>query len=177
MLFSPQFCFIKGVYFTKSGGSQMVKVFNLFTPVLALVALAMFAGHVVKADDSATSQPSANGGVTVTVLDSDGNAAAKVSVQIFAQKPAADSDADAGAKPKKGKALARGRTDSDGKYTFSGLADGDYRIAASVKKTGAKGSGTASVTDSASSATVTINLSAGNEGGGNGGATTAPSQN
>jgi 5-hydroxyisourate hydrolase-like protein (transthyretin family) len=145
--------------------SSRVRVVHWFAPVIALVALALFAGHVVKADDAATSQPSAaTGSITVTVLDPDGNPAAKVALQLFPQAPAADDSADA--KPKKPKALAKGRTDADGKFTFPNLASGDYRVTAALKKSGTKGSGTASVTDAAPSATLTINLA--------GAATTAP---
>jgi 5-hydroxyisourate hydrolase-like protein (transthyretin family) len=142
----------------------MSRFFQLSTLVLALAALALFTSRSVKADDAATSQPS-SGSITVTVNGADGNPAAKVAVMLF---PAAKTD-DADAKPKKAKALARGRTDSDGKFTFQNVANGDYTINASIKKTGAKGTTTATVSDSASAANVTISLE--------GGATTAPANN
>ena len=138
----------------------MIRLLNIFTPVVALCALALFSARVVKADDSATSQPSATtGSIAVTVLDSDGNPAAKVAVQLFPQQKSAD-DQGTDAKPKKAKALARGRTDKDGKYTFENLASGDYEVRATIKKTGAKGNGTVSVTDAAPAATLTINMEA-----------------
>jgi 5-hydroxyisourate hydrolase-like protein (transthyretin family) len=138
----------------------MIRLLNIFAPVVALCALALFSVHVVKADDSATSQPSATtGSIAVTVLDSDGNPAPKVAVQLFPQPKSSD-DQGADTKPKKGKALARGRTDKDGKYTFENVATGDYEVRASIKKTGVKGNVTVSVTDAASAATLTINLEA-----------------
>ena len=143
----------------------MSRVIHLFTPVLALVALALFSSHIVKADDAATSQPSASGSIAVTVLDPDGNPAPKAALQLY---PMTKSD-DADAKPKRGKSLAKGKADADGKYTFDKLASGDYLVSASVKKAGTKGTATATVSDSAPSASVTINLAAA--------ATTAPSEN
>jgi 5-hydroxyisourate hydrolase-like protein (transthyretin family) len=138
----------------------MIRLLNIFAPVVTLCALALFSVHVVKADDSATSQPSATtGSIAVTVLDSDGNPAAKVAVQLFPQPKSSD-DQGTDTKPKKGKALARGRTGKDGTYTFENVATGDYEVRASIKKTGAKGNGTVSVTDSAAAATLTINLAA-----------------
>jgi hypothetical protein len=142
----------------------MARLIQLFTPVLALVALALFSVQMVNADDAATSQPSANSGsISVTVLDPDGNAAAKAALQLY---PLTKSD-DADAKPKRGKSLAKGKADADGKYTFSNLASGDYLVSASLKKINAKGTATASITDSAASASVTINLAT---------ATTAPAE-
>jgi hypothetical protein len=140
---------------------------QLFTPVLALVALALFSSHIVKADDAATSQPSATGSISVTVLDPDGNAAPKAALQLY---PMIKPD-DAGEKPKRGKSLAKGKADADGKYTFSNLANGDYLVSASVKKAGTKGTANATVSDSASSPAVTINLAAAAA------PTTAPAEN
>jgi hypothetical protein len=140
----------------------MSRLIHLFTSVLALVALAVFSSHIVKADDAATTQPS--GSIAVTVLDPDGNPAPKAALQLYPMTKSEDADA----KPKKGKALAKGRTDADGKYTFANVAAGDYQISGSVKKAGTKGTATATVSDSAPNASVTINLA--------GAATTAPAE-
>jgi Carboxypeptidase regulatory-like domain len=152
----------------------MLRLFRSFSPVVCLVTLAIFASHAVKADDTSTTQPSASGSIVVTVLDADSKPVEKARVQIFAKKKAADTD-DNAAKPAKPKALARGATDEDGKYTFSGLASGDYKINASLKKTGGKGTATVSITDDAPNGAVTINFSA-PAGDSAGGATTAPAQ-
>ncbi|MGD0769305.1 MAG: carboxypeptidase-like regulatory domain-containing protein [Tepidisphaeraceae bacterium] len=150
----------------------MFRSINSVALAFALFALAVFASHAVKADDSATSQPSAsNGSITVTVVDSDSKPVAKASLKLYAKKKKSDSQ-DAGATPTKAKALASGRTDADGKFTFSGLASGDYKVNASFKKTGSKGSATVSVTDDSANPTITINLATADSG--NGGATTAP---
>jgi 5-hydroxyisourate hydrolase-like protein (transthyretin family) len=141
--------------------------------VACLISLAIFASRSTRAQDSATSQPSAaSGTIAVTVLDSSGQPVTKARVQLYARKkPAAAASGDP---PAKNKAIARGSTDEDGKFTFENVADGEYRVAASVRKTGSKGSSTVSVTDDAPNPTVTINLSEGNSDSG-GGATTAPS--
>jgi len=151
----------------------MVRSIRLFSPVVCLIALAFLASHVVKADDTAATQPSAaNGSIAVTVLDSDGKPVVKARVQLFAKKKVTEGDDAGAAKPKP---MARGSTDEDGKFTFSSVASGEYRVAASYRKTGSRGSASVSVTDDASNATVTINLSAPSDNGGGGGATTAPS--
>lgn len=151
----------------------MIRIFKWIAPALALGALALFSGRMVKADDAATTQPSStSGSIVVTVVGSDGNPVPKASVRLYAGKK--KSDADAEGESKKHEVLARGKTDDDGKYTFSGLASGEYKINASLKKAGAKGSGTVAITDDAPNATITINLEVTD--GGNGSATTAPSQ-
>jgi hypothetical protein len=149
----------------------MIRTLNLFSALLALCVVAIFSSHLVKADDSATSQPSATtGSIAVTVLDADGNPA-RARLQLFAQttQPSSD-DQDADAKPKKAKPMKTGRAAKDGTFTFENIPTGDYLVKASVKKTGAKGSGTVSVTDATPAATLTINLD-----GGTAAATTAPS--
>ncbi|MGD0389675.1 MAG: carboxypeptidase-like regulatory domain-containing protein [Tepidisphaeraceae bacterium] len=149
----------------------MFRSINSLALGLALFALAALASHAVKADDSPTSQPSAsNGSITVTVLDSDGKPIVKASLKLYAKKKKSESQ-DAGGTPSKPTALATGKTDDDGKYTFSGLASGEYKINASYKKTHSKGSATVSVTDDAANPTITINLATADSGD----ATTAPS--
>ncbi|HEX4052705.1 MAG TPA: carboxypeptidase-like regulatory domain-containing protein [Tepidisphaeraceae bacterium] len=151
----------------------MMRIFKWIAPALVLGALALFSGRMVKADDAATTQPSStSGSIVVTVLGSDGNPVPKARLKLHAAKK--KSDANAEGESGKPKALASGKTDDDGKFTFSGLASGEYKVNASLKKAGAKGSGTVNVTDDAPNATITINLEVTD--GGNGGATTAPSQ-
>ncbi|MGD0464170.1 MAG: carboxypeptidase-like regulatory domain-containing protein [Tepidisphaeraceae bacterium] len=150
----------------------MFRLVNSFAPVVALIALAMFASHAVRADDAPASQPSSpSGSIVVTVLDSSGKPVVKASVKLYNKKK--KSDVDANGETKKPKAISTGKTDEDGKYTFSGLASGDYKINASYKKTGSKASATVNITDDAPNGTVTINFAAVDAG--NGGATTAPS--
>jgi uncharacterized surface anchored protein len=146
----------------------MLRLLNSFAPVAALIALAMFTSRAVRADDAPASQPSSNGSIVVTVLDSGGNPVEKASVKLYPKKKKSEANAD-GAKPK---AMAAGKTDEDGKFTFSGLAIGDYKINASFKKTGSKASATLDLTDDAPNGAVTINFAA--PAGGTGGATTAP---
>jgi hypothetical protein len=151
----------------------MLRMFKLCSPALCLLALAIFATHAVKADDTATTKPSdSNGSIVVTVLDSDSKPVAKARVQLFTKKKATEGDDAAPAKPK---ALARGSTDDDGKFTFSSLASGEYKVNASVKKAGTKGTATVSITDDAPNGTVTINLSAPADAG-NGAAPVAPAK-
>ena len=141
---------------------------------LALLSLAIFSGRPVRADDSSTTQPSSgSGSITITVLDSSNNPVVKASVRLFAKQKPADSDSDNGA-PAKPKAVATGKTDEDGKYTFSDVAPGDYKINATQKKTHGKGSVQVSVTSDAPNPSVTITFAAPEDSGG-GGATTAPS--
>ena len=145
----------------------MFRSINSLALFLALSALTVFAAHAVKADDAATSQPSSsNGSITVTVVDSDSKPVAKASLKLYAKVKKSDSDA-------KPKALDSGKTDADGKYTFSGLANGDYKINASFKKTHSKGSATVSVTDDSANPSITITMASADAG--NTGATTAPS--
>jgi len=139
----------------------MFRSINSVALALSLFALAVFASHAVKADDAATSQPSAStGSVTVTVVDSDNNPVNKVSVKIYTKVEGHS------------KALNSAKTDKDGKYTFSALANGDYKVTAS-KKTIGKGSANVSVTDDSANPSVTITLASADAG--NSGATTAPS--
>jgi 5-hydroxyisourate hydrolase-like protein (transthyretin family) len=149
----------------------MFRLLNSFAPVAALVALAMFAAHAVRADDAPASQPSSpSGTIVVTVLDSGGKPVEKASVKLYNKKKKSEADADGA--PKKPKAISTGKTDEDGKYTFSGLASGMYKINASYKKTGSKASATLAITDDAPNGAVTINFAAEGD---SGGATTAPS--
>jgi hypothetical protein len=149
----------------------MSKWMNSIAMAMALLALAVFAGKAVKADDSSTTQPSsANGSITVTVLDSSNNPVVKANVKLYAKHKPAESDADNGA-PAKPKAIAAGKTDEDGKFTFSDVAPGEYKVNATHKKTGGKGSVQVSVTSDALNPTVTITFAAEDTGG----ATTTPS--
>jgi len=137
----------------------MFRSINSVALVLAAFALAVLASHAVKADDSATSQPSAsNGSITVTVVDPDSNPVNKVTVKIYTKVEGHS------------KALNSAKTGKDGKCTFSALANGDYKLTASKKSIG-KGSATVSVTDDAANPTITINLATADSGD----ATTAPS--
>jgi hypothetical protein len=150
----------------------MSRLIRWFSPLAFLVALAVFASHAVRADDAATTQPSAaTGSIIVTVLDSDSNPIVKARVQLYPQVKKSDSDDAAPAKPK---AIARAYTGDDGKYTFENVAAGDYKVNASFKKTGSKGSAKVSVTADALNPEITITLAAPATDSG-GGATTAPS--
>jgi Carboxypeptidase regulatory-like domain len=159
----------------------MLRLIRWFSPVVCLIALAVFASHMAKADDAATSQPSgatsqpsaATGSIVVTVLDSDSNPVVKARVQLYPKKKPSDSD-DAGAAPAKPKAIARAYTGDDGKFTFENVAPGDYKVNASFKKTGSKGSASTSVTADALNPEITITFAAPSTDNG-GGATTAPS--
>jgi 5-hydroxyisourate hydrolase-like protein (transthyretin family) len=136
----------------------MFRSINSLALVLGLFALAALASHAVRADDSATSQPSAgNGSVTVTVVDSDGKPVNKVTVKIYSKVEGHS------------KALTNAKTDKDGKYTFSALANGDYKVTASKRSIG-KGSATVSVSDETANPSITITLAPADTGG----ATTAP---
>jgi Carboxypeptidase regulatory-like domain len=146
-----------------------IRILKWVAPVLALAALALLSGRTVQADDAATTQPStASGSIVVTVVGSDSNPIAKASVKLYAKK--SKSDAAQQAEAKKHHPLDRGKTDDDGKYTFSALASGQYKINASDKQSGTKGSATVSLTDDAPNATVTITLDTPDAG-----ATTKPS--
>jgi hypothetical protein len=148
----------------------MLRSLRWIAPALALCALAMFSNRLVRAQDAPASQPSSgNCSVVVTVLDSDSKPVSKASVKIYEKRKKSNADGSS-TRPK---AFATGKTDEDGKFTFSGLANGDYKINASFRKTGAKGSETVSVTDDAPNASITINLAVPDSG--TAGATTAPS--
>jgi hypothetical protein len=136
---------------------------------LTVVALGFFAIHTVRADDAATTQPTASAGsITVTVLDSSSNPVHKASVKLYSTAKSTDSDDNADAKPK---AVGSGKTDEDGKFTFPNVASGDYRVSASMKKIHGKGSADVTVSTDAPNPTVTITFAAADTGG----ATTAPS--
>jgi hypothetical protein len=152
----------------------MSRLINSLALTLTVLALGFLSARSVKADDSSTTQPSAStGSITVTVLDSSNNPVVKANVRLYAKpKPAGDSDDNGGA-PAKPKAVASGKTDDDGKFTFSDVAYGDYRVRATQKKTGGKGQEQVSVTSDAPNPTVTITFAAPEDNGG--GATTAPS--
>ena len=124
----------------------MFRSINSVALFLAMGALMAWAVHTAKADDSASSQPSAgNGSITVTVQDSDGNPVNKASVKLYIKVQGHS------------KALTTAHTDQDGKVTFSGLANGDYKVNASKKSSG-KGSATVSVSDDTANPSITINL-------------------
>jgi len=146
----------------------MFRKIALLSPVMCLMALALLVSHPVKADDTATSQPS--GSISVTVVDSDGKPVNKAHVQLMVpKKKAAEGDDAAPAKPKP---IAKGVTDEDGKFTFDNVAVGDYRVNANLKK-GGKGNAKVSVTADSLNPSVTITFAAPADAGG--GATTAPS--
>jgi hypothetical protein len=150
----------------------MLRLISWCSPVVCLIALAIFASHAARADDAATSQPSAaTGSIIVTVLDSDSNPLVKARVQLYPQVKKSGGDDAAPAKPK---AIAKAYTGDGGKYTFENVAAGDYKVNASFKKTGSKGSAKVSVTTDALNPDITITLSAPSTDSG-GGATTAPS--
>jgi len=89
----------------------MSRLIRWFSPLAFLVALAVFASHAVRADDAATTQPSAaTGSIIVTVMDSDSNPIVKARVQLYPQVKKSDSDDAAPAKPK---AIARAYTGDD----------------------------------------------------------------
>jgi hypothetical protein len=157
----------------------MTRWMNTAALTLTILALGFFASRSVRADDSASTQPSASaatqpsdatGSITVTVLDSSSNPVHKATVRLYSTaKPA---DADDNAAPAKPKAVASGKTDEDGKFTFPNLATGDYRVRATMKKTGGKGSADVAVSSDTLNPTVTITFAAPAD---SGGATTAPS--
>jgi hypothetical protein len=157
----------------------MSRLIRSFFPAVCLIALVVFAFHPVKADDTATTQPSdaatqpsaVTGSIAVTVLDSDSKPVVKARLNLYAKKKPAAEDGDAA--PVKAKAIAKGRTDEDGKFTFEDVAAGEYRVSASLKSAGTKGSETVSVTSDALNPEVTITMSAPSTDSG-GGATTAP---
>ena len=151
------------------------RMFRWILPALAIVALAMLSNQPVRADDGATTQPSsttqpseANGSIVVTVVGSNNSPVEKASVKLYAKKSKTDTAEQADAK--KHTVLARGKTGEDGKFTFSSLASGEYKINASDKESGAKASTTVTLTDQSPSQTVTITLDTGS-----GNATTSPS--
>ena len=149
----------------------MSRWLNSFTLALALLALGIFAAHTVRADDAPTTAPSGpTGSISVTVLDSSSNPVVKANVKLYAKHPKSDSD-DAGTPPAKPKAIATGKTDDDGKFTFDNVAPGDYKVNASHKKTGGKGSVQVTVSSDTLNPSVTITFAAEDTGG----ATTAPS--
>jgi hypothetical protein len=137
----------------------MLRKLKWIAPALVLAMVALFCGRSLRADDTATSQPSAtaNGSITVNVLDSTGKAAAGARVQLRAARPRGGDSSTT--RP----AAVTGTADSNGSYTFSGVAPGSYSVSASVKGVGR---GRARVTlaegenGAASTATVTVNLAA-----------------
>jgi hypothetical protein len=139
-------------------------------PVVGLLVLGFFASHVVRADDSATTQPAAAGSITVSVVDGDGKPVKNAKLNLYSRKNVSEGDQGAESKPK---ALAKSKTDREGKHTFENLSTGDYRITATSKKTGSKGSARVSLTDASQTAEVTITLASPADD--NNGATTAPS--
>ena len=154
---------------------------RLFSPAAFLIALAVFASHSVRADDAATSEPSAatsqpaaaTGSIAVTVLDSDSQPVPKARLNLYPpKKVSADGDDTPPVKPK---AIAKGRTDDDGKFTFENVAaaEGKYRVSASLKSAGTKGSAKVSVSSDNLNPEITITLTAPDAD--SGGATTAPS--
>ncbi len=153
----------------------MLRLISWCSPVVCLIALAIFASHIAKADDTATSQPSAaTGTIVVTVVDSDSKPVPKARLQLYPKKKVATDGDDAGTPAPKPKAIAKGRTDDDGKFTFENVAAGDYKVSGSLKSAGTKGSTSVSVTSDTLNPEITITLSAPSTDNG-GGATTAPS--
>jgi len=153
----------------------MTRRMNSLALTLTVLALGFLAARSVRADDAATTQPSATqpsastGSITVTVLDSSSNPVKKASLKLYSMAKSSDSDDNAA--PSKPKAVASGKTDADGKFTFPNVATGDYRVHASMKKIGGKGSADVTVSSDTLNPTVTITFEAPD----NGGATTAPS--
>jgi len=135
----------------------MPRYLSWLSPLVCVFALAFIALHTVRADDTPTSQPSvANGAIAVTVIDSNSVPIEKARVALYRLINVANGDSpDAPPKPKR---LARGSTDDSGKYTFENIADGQYRVTASMKGQRNRASATVSVTDDQSSPAITITL-------------------
>lgn len=150
----------------------MSRWLNSFTLALALLALGIFAARSVRADDMPTTAPSTapSGSISVTVLDSNSDPVVKANVKLYVKHQKSES-ADAATPPAKPKAIATGKTDDDGKFTFSDVAPGEYKVNATHKKTGGKGSVEVTVSSDTPNPSVTITFA--NEDAG--GATTAPS--
>lgn len=137
--------------------------FNWIAPLVAVALMAIVAGQIARADDSATSQPSAGSdSITVTVLDSNNKPVDNARVRLYAGKKKASG---------KAAAMATGQTNSDGVYTFNGLVSGDYRISV-LSTTIGKGKGKATLSDDEPNAKVSITLASDN-----GAPTTSPSSN
>jgi len=138
----------------------MLRKLKWIAPAMALAIFALFFGRSLRADDASTTQPSAaaTGSIAVTVLDSSGKPAAGVRVRLAVpHSRSADSST---TRP----APLTGTTDDNGSYTFTGVAPGNYSVAAQVK---GGGHARARVTlaaqgenGAAPTATVTVNLPA-----------------
>lgn len=155
----------------------MLRFSKWIVPALALGLLAVFSQTSVKADDGTTTAPSANGSITVNVVDSSNNPVANAKLRLYANthQPAGQSA------HQHHPVLASGVSDSNGSYTFDNLAIGDYQIRAALKGTG-NGHDRASITSEQTHATVKITLqpppasaTGGNGGTGGNAPTTAPS--
>jgi len=109
----------------------MLRMFKFAVPVIALAALALFAGRITLADDApvagASTKPSS---VKITVVDTDKKPveAAHVRLTVAPQKNSAKNQAAGGKHP----AVAEGDTAADGTVQFDNIAPGDY-VAMAVK--------------------------------------------
>jgi len=135
----------------------MPRLVSFFSPIVCVIALAFVALQTVRADDTPTSQPSvATGTIAVTVIDPNSVPIEKARVALYSLIDVANGDSpDAPPKPKR---LARGSTDDSGKYTFESLADGQYRVTASMKGSRNRASATVSITDAQANPSITITL-------------------
>jgi protocatechuate 3,4-dioxygenase beta subunit len=161
----------------------MSRTIAWISPALCLLALSLIAlcgGRIVRADDMPATQPSdsaattqPSGSIVVTVVDGSSSPIAKARVALY-QFPATAEGDDASAHPRP-KRIARATTDDDGKHTFDDVANGEYRVTASLK--GSKRASTkVSVTDQSANPSITITLVSDTDNGSSGGgATTAPS--
>lgn len=115
----------------------MVRTIKWMAPVVAL-GLLVGLGAAAQAQDAAA----AAGTITGTVTGVDGKPAANAQVRLMAppSQKEAKADENASDKPKgKGKGpapVATGQTDENGKFELTGVAAGDYVVAAGIKGVG-----------------------------------------
>jgi protocatechuate 3,4-dioxygenase beta subunit len=125
----------------KNEDQKMYKWIASIAAVSLFVGLQMTAAH---AQDAATTAPAGKATVSVTVLDSNSNPVSGAKVTLMppkARKKKAAADAGAAADPTPAPTpagpTATGATDSDGKVSFPGIADGRYQVQVRSKTAGA----------------------------------------
>lgn len=160
--------FAPGRYYERLGVSKSVgarsrgkrlknedqKMYKWIAPIVAVSLLVALQITAARAQDAATTAPAGKATVSVTVLDSDSNPVSGAKVTLMppkARKKKAAADAGAGAAdptpaPTPAGPTATGATDSDGKVSFPGIADGRYQVQVRSKTAGA-GRATVTIAD------------------------------
>jgi len=119
-------------------------MYKWIAPIAAVSLLIGLQMTAARAQDAATTAPAGKATVSVTVLDSDSKPVSGAKVTLMpprARKKKAAADAGAAADPTPAPTpagpTASGVTDSDGKVSFPGIADGRYQVQVRSKTAGA----------------------------------------